>query len=506
MKKKLTRAAAMILVLTLAISFALSGCSNKNNGEDETTTMPPEAVEAVQTLKLPYSKGDKLNPFTATSMLNQQLMTLIYDGLFALDKNYNPQPLLASNYSQSGKTLTVSLASSAKFSDGSGVSASDVVASFESARKSPAYKTQLANFSSAKTSGNSVVFSLTDDDPYAVNCLTFAVTKGGSTEDGAAGRGRYTYTAENGVGYLKASNARGNFSPKKTSITLYDVKDLSMLKYTLAIGNISFAFDDLRSGSYTRYSASVADILMNNLVYLAFNKSSSALSSEKVRRAVSLAIDRAKLADESFQGHAKAAYTPFNPEWSVISGKDYTVSTDLEAAGKLLDEAGYTSTNDAVRADSSKKQLSLKIVVNKDNGFKFAAAQSIKEMLEKLKISVTVSALSEKDYRSAVASGKYDMYIGEVKLTENMSLSPLLKSGGSVAYGINTSGAASTAYTAFLSGSSDVNTFIEAFNADMPFVPLCYRSGLAIYTRTLKYGNANHINDVYSDIDSWDFH
>lgn len=505
MKKKIIRAAAAILVLTVALSFAFSGCSNKKDGGDETTTMPPEAVEAVQTLKLPYSKGDKLNPFTATSMLNQQLMPLIYDGLFALDKNYNPQPLLASNYSRSGRTLTVSLAS-AKFSDGSSVSASDVVASFESAKKSPAYKNQLANFSSAKVSGNSVVFSLTDDDPYAVNCLTFAVTKGGSTEDGAAGRGRYTYSSENGVGYLKASSARGNFSPKKTSITLYDVKDLSMLKYTLAIGNISFAFDDLRGGSYTRYSASVADILTNNLVYLAFNKSCSALSSEKVRQAVALAIDRAKLADESFQGHAKAAYTPFNPDWNVISGKDYTVKTDLEAAGKLLDEAGYTSKNDAVRADANKKQLSLKIVVNKDNGFKSAAAQSIKEMLEKLKISVTVSALSEKDYRSAVASGKYDMYIGEVKLTENMSLSPLLKSGGSVAYGINTSGAASTAYSAFLAGSSDVNTFIDAFNADMPFVPLCYRSGLAIYTRTLKYGNANHINDVYADIDSWDFH
>ena len=111
MKKKIIRAAAAILVLTVALSFAFSGCSNKKDGGDETTTMPPEAVEAVQTLKLPYSKGDKLNPFTATSMLNQQLMPLIYDGLFALDKNYNPQPLLASNYSRSGRTLTVSLAS-----------------------------------------------------------------------------------------------------------------------------------------------------------------------------------------------------------------------------------------------------------------------------------------------------------------------------------------------------------------------------------------------------------
>lgn len=75
--------------------FHIQRLFKQKDGGDETTTMPPEAVEAVQTLKLPYSKGDKLNPFTATSMLNQQLMPLIYDGLFALDKNYNPQPLLA---------------------------------------------------------------------------------------------------------------------------------------------------------------------------------------------------------------------------------------------------------------------------------------------------------------------------------------------------------------------------------------------------------------------------
>ena len=109
MKKKFIRSAAAILVLILALSFVFSGCSGKKEGEDGTTEMPSDAVEAIQTLKLPYSKADKLNPFTATSMLNQQLMTLIYDGLFALDKNYNPKPLLASNYSRSGRTLTVSL-------------------------------------------------------------------------------------------------------------------------------------------------------------------------------------------------------------------------------------------------------------------------------------------------------------------------------------------------------------------------------------------------------------
>ena len=68
MKKKIIRAAAAILVLTVALSLVFSGCSNKKDGGDETTTMPPEAVEAVQTLKLPYSKGDKLNPVSYTHL------------------------------------------------------------------------------------------------------------------------------------------------------------------------------------------------------------------------------------------------------------------------------------------------------------------------------------------------------------------------------------------------------------------------------------------------------
>lgn len=505
MKKVTVSVLSVLFALIMAVSLVFSGCSGNVGDGNDTTEMPSDAVAAIQTLKLPYSKSDKLNPFTAQSMLNQQLSALIYDGLFALDKNYTAQPLIASSCIQSGRTLTVSL-SSAKFSDGSAVSASDVVASFNSAKTSPQYKSSLAKFESAKVSGKSVVFTLSADDPYAINCLTFAVTKKGSTEEGAAGSGRYVYTAENGVGYLKAKGTRNGFSAKKDSITLYDVKELSVLKYALAIGNISFAFDDLRDGSYTRYSASTAEVLMNNLVYMTFNKSSSALSSEKVRQAIALAVDREKIANESFQGHATAAYTPFNPDWGVTSGKDYTQKTDLDAAGKLLDEAGYTTSNGGIRKNSAGKQLSIKILVNKDNGFKAAAAQSIKAMLEKLKISVTVSSLSEKEYRSAVSSGKYDIYIGEVKLTADMDLSSLLKKGGSISFGIDTSGKASAAYEAFLAGTGDVDAFIETFNSDLPFMPLCYRSGIAVYTRSLNYGSKNHANDVYADIDSWDFH
>ena len=126
-------------------------------------------------------------------------------------------------------------------------------------------------------------------------------------------------------------------------------------------------------------------------------------------------------------------------------------------------------------------------------------------MLSKANITVNITALKESDYKKAVQSGKYDMYLGEIKLTDSMNISSILMEKGSVSYGINTSSKSSKAYEAYLNGSSDIFKFIEVFNEDVPFIPLCFRSGIAAYTRSLKYSNKAHINDIYADIDEWKF-
>ena len=52
MKKKIIRAAAAILVLTVALSFAFSGCSNKKDGGDDTESRPKSGV----------AKNERTNP------------------------------------------------------------------------------------------------------------------------------------------------------------------------------------------------------------------------------------------------------------------------------------------------------------------------------------------------------------------------------------------------------------------------------------------------------------
>ena len=65
-----------------------------------------------------------------------------------------------------------------------------------------------------------------------------------------------------------------------------------------------------------------------------------------------------------------------------------------------------------------------------------------------------------------------------------MSLRSLLVHKKS-AYGVAADSTAKTAYAAYRSGADSLQAFLDAFGTDMPFIPLCYRGGVAAYDRRL---------------------
>lgn len=48
---------------------------------------------------------------------------------------------------------------------------------------------------------------------------------------------------------------------------------------------------------------------------------------------------------------------------------------------------------------------------------------------------MTVTALPWADYTAALAAGSFDLYYGEVRLTADWNLAPLLATGGRLNYG-----------------------------------------------------------------------
>ena len=483
--------AAFVLIFSIVFT-ALCGC--KNNSEE---TKEPQIVTNINestknTLKLAYSKADILDPFTCTMSANIQILGLIYDGLYKLDKNYEPVPVIAKNSIISGTTINVTLAS-VQFSDGTQLTANDVAYSFNKAKTSPYYSERLSNIESASiSSSNMVVFTLTNADPYALACLTFPIVKNGSEGELPIGSGRYTAQVSGKTTYLVVNNKKSGFNPIIKTISLVPVRDSNSVESSLEIGNTGFYYNDLSSGTFSRINAQTVEMGINHFVYLAFNSSSSIFSDPLVRQAVNLAINRSEISTTAFQGHSRAAYSPFNPDWYKLASKDLMVSVDKEKAKELITQSGV---------DISSEEISL--LVNKENQFKLETAHFISDYLSDLGFNVHLKDYEPEYYSEAIEIGAYDMYIGEIRFTPNMDLSPLL--GGAAGYGINPECISVSRYSQLLNGRCELMDFINTFNEDLPLIPICYRNAAASYTNAMKSDFNCCDGDVFYDIETWSF-
>ena len=74
---------------------------------------------------------------------------------------------------------------------------------------------------------------------------------------------------------------------------------------------------------------------------------------------------------------------------------------------------------------------------------------------------------------------------GEVKLPENLDLSAFYAAGGGASAGINKTLPFWQAFQSFRAGERNAEQVSAAFLDDMPFVPLCYRAGMAAYSKGL---------------------
>ncbi|MGN0635505.1 MAG: ABC transporter substrate-binding protein [Acutalibacteraceae bacterium] len=524
------------LFLAAALLLALAGCGETTEDVSTQTQVSTEVNSATiryNDLRLPYAKADSLDPFEAKSAMNRQLSTLMYDSLFTVGENFEAKPLLAKEYLTDGLTVTVSVNTGVRFTDGTLMSVTDILYSFDAAKESAVYKARLSNIESASAAGDNVLlFQLASPDPYAVACLDFPIIKTGTSaedreraaeamedeEDDSqkikstdkvvpVGSGRYIlqYAENEADPELVAFNDRfKGFFPTMTTIQLVNVTDSSALFYSLEIGNISFAFDDLSSGKYTRVNATISEYPMNNLVYLGMNQDDSALAIPAVRQAIEAAIDREDILNVAFQGHATVTHTPFNPLWTEASAYEGEWTKGEKTAQEILEEAGFDKINSYGVRNNGRISLNFTLIVPEDNNFKWMTAQQIAKKLKTLNIKVNITAMPSEKFLTEVELGHFDLYVGEVALSANMSMDAFFGGSGAMAHGIWARTAAD-AYYSFLAGEINFNAFMEAFKQDMPFVPLCFRKGIVASVKELQNTQDARYGDLYEDIEDWHF-
>ena len=509
-----------LIIFLCAVLLCLSLCSCKKQPEEnsasassestfEQTTETQSQASAFKAV-IGYYSSDSLNPYKTKSRTNQCIAPLIYDSLFKVSENYEALPLLAESIEIDGKKVTVSLRSGLSFSSGNAVTAADVAYSFVLAKSSPLYSDRLANVASCTDSADTLIFTLSVPDVFVASCLDFPVVERSSgKKELPAGSGRYTIKKQNNSYVLTASESSTSAEVmEQRHIYLLDLGATENQIYLLRTGALSCFFDPDGKKSNQKTDTGVSKVMLNNLVFLGFNSENELLSDARVRRAIVLLTDKDELAASAYDSMAQSAFCVFNPKFSTAAAlKELKTTADPVAAASLLDDCNLKlkSAASKVRLTKDGNRASFTLIVNKEDERRLKAAKLIKSRLEKGGLAVEISALSFDDYKSAVESGEFDLYLGEVKLCANMDLSPFFSSAGKARYGIDMNSPLCDAYFDFKEGKIDISTFESVFEEELCFLPLCYRMGAVYYSRPLKFEGAPTESDIYSNIYSWSF-
>ena len=131
----------------------------------------------------------------------------------------------------------------------------------------------------------------------------------------------------------------------------------------------------------------------------------------------------------------------------------------------------------------------------------------IKQQLEAVGFSVSVTTVdSFEKYEERIKNENFDLYLGETKITPDMSLNTFFSLSGATNYGIDAEKCKSAEdYEKYINGEAELGTFLFTFSDEMPYIPLLYRKGMICYSKAMNGDMQGTYNDCFANIENWYF-
>lgn len=470
-------AAALVLAVTL------SGCGETPVVTPTVTPSPAPTVAPVKemTFALPYSVAGGIHPITGKNRVNLTLAPLLYRGLFYLE-GFAAKPDLCESYevSEDGLTWTFTLIM-AEFSDGSPLTAKEVAASLNQARKTERFSTRLRDVKSVAAAGETVVVTLVRPNGHLPALLDVPVVK--ETVDPALplGTGPYYLMGEDVTGRNEWTLvARDGTEVPLETIPLRTIGSGDDLISAFDAGEISLVDNDLTGTNALGFSGrfETTDYPTSTLLYVGMNSGNrNSLCRElPVRQAVARCVDREQVVSRLLAGHGVASDLLIHPNAMTISWEK--VGYDLERAAEILIGAGWSRGDEGVW-QKGRTRLALRFLVNQDNSAKIAAAEALSAELESLGCEINLERLPWEDFVAALEKGDFDLYLGECVMTADFDVEPLVRTGGSLNYGKYSDKELDEAVEAWrIQGDQQTaQTLFPAIAEKAPLVPICFKNG-----------------------------
>ena len=466
------------------------------------------------TIAVQSSKTLMIRPFEPVEYDILSAYHAVYESLVVLDDDYLPQPCLAESWeeSSSGRTWTFHLRHDVRFSDGTPLTARDVVASAEyiiSRAKDEniadhGYYQNLNRFVSSISAKDdyTVVVKTDSGRPYygLLFQMTFPVVPESMVSmDNPPGSGPYFIT-EFHAGermWLSANTNWWKAQPQVREILFMFLNTPSAVVESYEFAQVEACFTRSVAGAQHKTGANslTMSYRTNQLECLYMNNNSSELTLE-VRQAIRCLIDKNRLISNAYLGLAVPTNFPFFPgTWMYNESLDDSFTRDVEEAKRLLAEAGWEDSDengvlDRLDSNGDLRNLHLRFYYYEEpeNDVREEAANIIVASLAEVGIECKVTPMTMSGLQDKVKNGSFDLALIAFAMDATpdpgfMLMSGNVKSGNYCRY--------KSSKMDELFNSLRKQTDLESyrlklmdiqyqFYTDCPFVCLYYRTGNVI--------------------------
>lgn len=504
-----------IISLIVACSMIFTACGTEKATKDNSVQTEQEAVSATTggTMTIAMHKPETLNPIKNRDNTVDKVLRLVYEPLFVVDENMQVVPNLAESYTISGNTVTLKLKSGVKWDDGTEVTASDLtytLGQLEDAELDTIYKSCAENITSySKVDNTTVKISYSKGLGSIGYSLCFPVipkhyySNKNVDELKPVGNGSYkfdNYTIVKEMN-LSASSTGLKGTPYITNINVKIMPDIDTEFQSLEAGVIDTAIVDINNlGSIsTELSSNAVEFPTNQFEFIGFNIKNPMFSNVSVRQGFAHLIPRENIISDIYIDKMKESVTPINPDNSYTSkvGED-TYSYDANIAKTLITAGGQNSS-----------AMTFTILVNNENSARVESAKLISNSFNSAGMHTSVEAVPFADYTQRLKDGNFTVYLGGVKLKENMDLTALANSSGAINYGgysdANmdklvgdcTNAMSEEGYKAAL---NELNKYIST---QLPVIGIGFKSDMLVTNSRIKGDKKPTVNNLYGNINDW---
>ena len=477
------------VISIILICILLLGCTSQNTqyGFKEIESDEVSSIQATPggSINIPLTNYETLHPLFNRNRSIYQLNKLVYEPLFSYTGEGSIESTLVEHHevSPDGMIVSITLRDDVYFHDGQKLTTQDVVSTFDAIKNSEVYSPYTEGFKLAVGSGlefdldGFMEMSIFDErnldihlkEPYRdyLNLLTFPIL---SSQD----QGLEVLENDN-TNYFP--NGTGPYQVKliedeKVTLTINDnyhgrlpyieqiigivYDDAELAKLSFEIGEIDIY--DLNSHDWNKYlddsKINIENYLSNEIDILYLNSRSSVFNGDNgkiIKQAISKSINKKRLIDRVYLGHAQDIYLPLNKTSENMLDLKPAIYYNANEAIEQLESIGYTIDNSTgLMKNTAGETIDVQLKTNLLDPNKRTILNFLIEDLKSIGINAYIQDSTEnlsrltpelkeqyqKTLIEQVNSGAFDIALLSVSLSENPDIGKFIHSS-SINEGLN---------------------------------------------------------------------